>query len=94
MDDSRKKCWLATRSILVALIGVTGLIMFIAGMVEVAHGKTDSIAHMREYMDSALFSMAGAFIMVISCLLPYCCVTECGDSVQKKLGIRPDYMQF
>ena len=92
--DSRKKCWLATRSIIVALIGVTGLIMFIAGMVGVAHSKTDSVVHMKEYMGSALVSMAGAFIMIISCLLPCCCVTECGDGVQKKLGLRSDYIQL
>lgn len=88
---SCQKCWLITRSTVVALIGVFGLVMFSLGAVGIARGSTDTVEHLTAYMQYALIMMAGGFTMIISCLLPCCCVTECGDGVQKKLGIRHEY---
>lgn len=85
------RCWLVTRSAVVALIGVAGLVMFILGGVGVIRGSTDTLENLNTFMMFALIMMAGGFTMVISCLLPCCCVIECGDGVQKRLGIRQDY---
>lgn len=84
-------CGLIIRSVIVALIGVAGLVMFILGGVGVIRGSTDTLENLNTFMMFALIMMAGGFTMIISCLLPCCCVTECGDGVQKKLGIRHDY---
>jgi uncharacterized YccA/Bax inhibitor family protein len=89
--DECKKCSLALRAVVVGLIGVVGLIMCIAGGVGLKRSGTDTVEHYAEHMHEGLICMAGAFMMVISLLLPFFCVIECGDGVQKKLRIRNDY---
>ena len=90
MNDCRK-CSIVARSAIVAIIGVIGLAMFLAGVINVGKTGTKTVAEYDTHEHYAMLGLAGGLIMVISLLLPFFCVTECGDGVQKKFGIRKDY---